>query len=164
MLLRMRKGDYMTFKSTDELKSYLLSKMQPAISTAEEKVYQVIDKILAQWYGEYDPVLYERTRQLLHSLVKSNVTPTANGYEAEVYFDASKLDYSFKYINGQKYPHQGASSEDVMQAAMNGGHGAVGWKIAATTTPIWDKSVGLISAEVYDVIKQALISEGIPVK
>lgn len=154
----------MTFKSTDELKSYLLSKMQPAISTAEEKVYQVIDKILAQWYGEYDPVLYERTRQLLHSLVKSNVTPTSNGYEAEVYFDASKLDYSFKYINGQKYQNQGANGEDVMQAAMNGGHGATGWKIVVTTTPIWDKSIGLISAEVYDVIKQALISEGIPVK
>ncbi len=44
----MTKGDYMTFKSTDGLKSYLLSKMQPAISTTEEKIYQVIDKILAQ--------------------------------------------------------------------------------------------------------------------
>lgn len=154
----------MTFKSTDELKSYLLSKIQLTISATEEKIYQVIDKILTQWYGEYDPVLYERTRQLLHSLVKSNVILTANGYEAEIYFDTSKLDYSFKYINGHKYPHQGASGEDVMQAAMSGGHGASGLKIAATTTPIWDKSIGIINTEVYNTIKQALISEGIPVK
>lgn len=154
----------MTFKSTNELKSYLLSKMQPAISIVEEKIYQVIDKVLAQWYGEYDPVVYERTKQLLHSLVKSDIKSTSNGYEAEVYFDATQLDYSFKYLNGQKYQHQGASGEEVLQAAMNGGHGAVGWKIAATTTPIWDKSIGLISAEVYDFIKQALILEGIPIK
>ncbi len=154
----------MTFSSTKELTSYLLSKMQPAISTVEEEIYQVIDKILAQWYGEYDPVLYERTRQLFHSLVKSELVPTTNGYQAEVYFDASKLDYSFKYLHGQKYPNHGANGEDVIQAAMHGGHGAAGWNIAATTTPIWDKSMEIIHAKIYDRIKQALISEGISIK
>ena len=154
----------MVFKSTDELKLYLLSKMNPAISIVEEKIYQIIDKVLLQWYGEYEPVLYERTRQLLYSLVKSDVISTKNGYKSEVYFDASKLDYSFKYINGQKYMHQGASGEDVLQAAMHGGHGAVGWRIAATTTPVWDKSIGLISKDIYNMLKQALILEGIPVK
>lgn len=141
-----------------------MAKMQASILIAEEKVFQIIDKVLAQWYREYDPVFYERTRQLLHSLVKSDIIPAANGYEAEVYFDASKLDYSFKYLNGKKYPHHGASGEDVLQAAMNGGHGASGWKIASVTTPVWDKSIGLIDEKFYNVIKQALISEGIPVK
>lgn len=154
----------MTFKTTDELESYLLSKMQPAISIVAEKIYHIIDKILAQWYREYNPVLYERTQQLLHSLVKSDVISTGNGYKVEVYFDVSALDYSYKYINGEMYANDGASGEDVMQAAMSGGHGASGWKIAATTTPIWDKSIGIISTEVYDMIKQALISEGIPIK
>ena len=108
--------------------------------------------------------MYHRTQQLLHSLVKSNVIQTDNGYQVEIYFDASALDYSYKIINGIRYPHNGASGDDVMQAAMHGGHGAVGYKIAATTTPIWDESMNILDAELYNMIKQALIAEGIPIR
>ncbi len=154
----------MTFKNPVELESYFLSKIHASTEKVEEEVYRIIDRVLAKWYGEYDPVMYQRTKQLLHSLVKSEVIPTANGFEAEVYFDTGRMNYSFKMLGKKMYPNNGPSGEEVLQAAMQGGHGAAGWNIAATTTPVWSESVGMLDPEVYEMIKQALAANGIPVK
>lgn len=154
----------MVFKNKRDIELYLKERLKNATFDVQQKIYDVIDKVLAKWYGEYDPSMYHRTRQLLHSLVKSEIVATDNGYETRVYFDASSMDYSFKFLRGQMYSHNGASGEEVLDAAMHGSHGATGWKIADTTTPVWDTSMNALKSEFRDMMKAELIANGIPVK
>lgn len=83
----------MVFKSEAELKAFLLPKIKKAVVDVEEKAHRIIDDCLKQFYSEFEPNEYIRTQQLLHSLVRSGVKSTGNGYEAEVYFDAGLLNY-----------------------------------------------------------------------
>jgi len=147
----------MTFKTSSELQSYIVARMQPAVQTAVNKAYEVIDQILKQWYGSYQPHLYDRTYQLFSSLVKVNTYKSGNGYAAEVYFDSSMMDY----ITGKQ-----PSGEQVLNTAMKGGHGVdeKGFKVAAYTIPIWDTSLGQLDPELYALIERELKANGILVR
>ena len=85
------------FKTTGEIQSYIMSRMQPAIQIAQEKVYQIIDRFVKEYYSEFSPEMYERTYQLYRSLVKSKIISSGTGYECVVYFDLDALDYAMKY-------------------------------------------------------------------
>ena len=93
----------MTFNSMEELKNYILSKSQSAVRVAQEEVYGIIHKFVKQYYSEYDPSVYERTYQLLRSLVKTDVISTGNGWEAQIYFDIGALDYTIKTFTKPSY-------------------------------------------------------------
>lgn len=147
----------MTFESIDALKSYILSRMQPAVQKAQEQVYQVIDRFVKEYYAEYSPELYERTYQLYRSLVKSNIVSTGNGYEAHVYFDIGALDYAMKTIGGISVPNKGWSEEETLTAAAHGSHGG---KVGGTA--IWDEPISILSSEAYNILKRMLIDSGIP--
>lgn len=149
----------MVFKNEKQLKDFLLEKCRVAISQAEEKVYRVIDGALKQYYSEFSPDEYIRTQKLLHSLVKSNVKRVGNGYEAEVYFDGSKLNYQTGVIptqHGTGYATWGA--EEVLDTAMHGSHGGYIDGIA-----IWGTSKAVLG-DIYVLIKKELIAQGIPIK
>ena len=103
--------------------------------------------------------MYERTYQLLSSLVESRITSTGNGYRAEIYFDASRLDYSMKLVNGKPIPNRGWSSEKTLNAAMTGSHGGY-----AAGTAIWDESETVLNSDMINILKRSLISAGIPEK
>ncbi|MBO5828705.1 MAG: hypothetical protein J6R59_09670 [Paludibacteraceae bacterium] len=136
-----------------------MEKCRVAISQAEEKVYRVIDGALKQYYSEFSPDEYIRTQKLLHSLVKSNVKRVGNGYEAEVYFDGSKLNYQTGVIptqHGTGYATWGA--EEVLDTAMHGSHGGYIDGIA-----IWGTSKAVLG-DIYVLIKKELIAQGIPIK
>lgn len=145
----------MKFKTASELQSYIVARMQPAVQEAVNKAYEVIDQTLKQWYGSYQPQLYERTYQLFSSLVKVNTYKSGNGYSAEVYFDASSMNYT----TGAQ-----PSGEQVIDAAMSGGHGATGLKVVSTTIPIWSTSMGQLDPELYVLIEKALKASGIPIR
>lgn len=168
----------MTFKSIDELKNYILRKSGSAIAMAQEKVYQVIERFIKQYYAEYTPEVYERTYQLYRSLVKSDVKPTGNGWVAEVYFDLDALDYQIKhftqwpvtsggYMNPFNYAvspdgsfsNPKGSAEKVLSSAAHGYHGG---KFAGTA--IWDEPMIVLWKSKRDLLKKALIDAGIPVK
>lgn len=167
----------MTFDSIEALKSYILSKSQVAIQKAQEQIYQVIDRFVKEYYAEYSPIVYERTYQLYRSLVKSEIIYTGNGWEAQVYFDISMLDYQIKQLHGNPVdggymnPYNGAISPDgtfsnpkgsaelVMESAAHGSHG--GW---AGGTAIWDDPIAILNVEAYNILKRMLISEGIPIR
>lgn len=166
----------MTFESTDAIKQYLLSHMQPAIQKAEEQVYQIINRFVKEYYAEYSPEVYERTYQLYRSLVKSDIVSTGNGFEVQIYFDASQLDYQIKKMTkihttgGFMNPYNHAvsssgifsnpegSAEKTLEAAMHGTHGG-----KAAGTAIWDESISILNKEAYEILKRMLISEGIPI-
>ena len=169
----------MTFNSFGELKNYILSKSQIAIRVAQEEVYGIIYKFVKQYYSEYDPSVYERTYQLLRSLVKTEVVPTDNGWEAQIYFDIGALDYTIKTFTKPEYywdetyhsPFCSATSTDgvfenpkgsgqkVVESAMHGKHGG-----KASGTAIWDESKRILDREAINILKKWLERYGIPLK
>ncbi len=146
----------MTFKNEKQLKDFLLSKCQSALRNTQEKVYKIIDLHIQRFYADYDPVMYDRTYQLMHSLVKSSIVSTGNGYKAEVYFDLGSIGYS----TGAQ-----PSGEQVMGAAAYGGHGAYGLKIVyGGGADIWQTPKDILDAEAIGILVQELRAAGIPIK
>ena len=150
----------MTFKNENELKSFLLNKCQIAVAKAENKIYAIIKEFLIKYYQDYDPILYERTYQLLHSLVKSNIRKTRSGYEAEVYFDIDGL----RYDTGRE-PYM----EQVIKTADEGLHGVKdgrGWlyRSGYSGVDIWNTPSQIIDEEAINILVQELKSAGIPIK
>lgn len=143
-----------TFNTTEALKKEILRRSRNGIEIAQNQVYELIGRFLNQYYNEFTPVQYERTYQLLRSLVKSKVVSTGNGWEAEVYFDVSAL----KYMTGKW------DGDQVFRVAAHGIHpvrrdrgGPVGG------TAIWNDPIMLLDARAIEILKQSLIAAGIPV-
>ena len=167
----------MTFDSVDALKSYILSRSEVAVKLAQERVYQVINRFVKEYYAEFTPEVYERTYQLFRSLVKTGIKQTGNGYVAEVYFDASNLDYKIKHLHshpvegGFMNPYNHVVTPDgtfqnskgdagkVLESAAHGSHGGY-----TSGTALWDDSLKVLNKEAYNMLKKALIDAGIPVK
>ena len=106
----------MVFNNEKQLEKFLLKKCRLALIKAQEKVFRIIKDFLRQYYMDYDPASYERTYQLLQSLVQSRIVSDGKGYRAEVYFDLDSLSYAGGNPSG----------EQVMEAASQGLHGAIG--------------------------------------
>lgn len=146
----------MTFKNEAQLKAFLLAKIQDALVKAQEKVYKIIDMHIQRFYADYDPIMYERTYQLMHSLVKGGIRSTGNGFEIEVYFDLGSIGYS----TGRQ-----PSGEQVMSAAASGGHGASGLRVVYSGgADIWYTPKEILDAEAISILVQELIAAGIPIR
>ena len=146
----------MVFNSIDQLEKHLMQKCKAALIKSQEQVYQIIDRFIKEFYAEFTPEMYERTYQFYRSLVKSKITRVHNGYEAEVYFDLSSLDY----VTGSR-----PSGEQVMGAAEWGRHGAMGLATADFKgTSVWHEPLAILDAQAINILKKMLISEGIPIK
>ena len=145
----------MVFKNEAQLKSFLLKKCQGPLIKAQAKVYKILDLYMQRFYADYDPELYERTYQLLHSLVKSDVRQKGNELIAEVYFDLG-----YKYKTGAN-----PSGEQAMDAAAYGGHGAKDLLIVyGDGEDAWHTPLEILDAEAVEILKNMLIAEGIPIK
>lgn len=153
----------MVFKNEKQLEAFLMNKCRLALMKAQDKVYSIIQNFVRQFYSEYSPELYERTYQLLRSLVQSRIVSDGKGYKAEIYFN----------IDGLKY-NTGAnpSGEQVMAAASQGAHGAIGqangvdlkYISSGAGTGVWDDPIMYLDAEAINILKSMLIAEGIPIK
>ena len=153
----------MIFKNRNELLSFLYDKAYDALKNAQVVVYDIIQDYLQQFYDDYDPVLYDRTEQLLRSLVKGDILPSAKGYVAEVYFDLSSLNY----VTGNQ-----PTGEQVMQAAAQGLHGAIGSDLlyvdprtkGGSGVGVWNDALKALDAEAIRILKDRLIEKGILIK
>ena len=154
----------MVFKNKKQLEDFLLAKCKGAVVQAEEKVHRIIDDCLKQFYGEFSPDEYIRTEQLLHSLVRSGVKTTANGFEAEVYFDVGSLNYQTGHIatqHGTGYATWDA--ETVLRVAMTGDYGGLPHGGYEGGTAIWTESLRRLG-DIFELLKQELIAQGISIK
>jgi hypothetical protein len=165
----------MTFKTSAELKSYILNHSKDAIRMAQEKVYKVINDFLEQYYREFEPEVYVRTYQLLHSLVKTDIKQTHNGWYAEVYFDVNALNYSTRIVpqnrdwssyaspnnTYQKQSWTKKNDEWVLKTALTSSNSHGGY---ASGTPVWNESMNILNREAFNMLKTALIDAGIPVR
>lgn len=120
-----------------------------AIEIAQNKIFDVIDKWLIIYYLEYDPIEYERTRQFLHSLVRSDIQGSGDGWTATVYFDYSALQYK-----------KGWSGAATMQTAAVGSHGG----LPAIGSGVWNAPKKELTPKRKSLLKSALLAAGIPVK
>ena len=163
----------MGFKNDAQLQKFLLSKSKIAIAKAQDKVYQILDKFLQDFYKDYEPGVtvewdgrvkvspyaYQRTEQLLHSLVKTNVVQSKNGLEARVYFDYESLNY----LDGNR-----PTGLQVMEAAAQGFHGAIGddfqYMHGKTGVSIWNDPKEILDVQAVKILKDMLVAEGIPLK
>ena len=149
----------MVFKNKNELLTFLYDKAYDALRNAQTVVYDIIQDFLEQFYADYDPSLYERTEQLLRSLVKGDIRPSAKGYVADVYFDFSSLNY----VTGNQ-----PTGSQVMEAAAQGLHGAIGVDLlyvhGNTGVGIWNDALQVLNAEAIRILKDRLIEQGIPIR
>lgn len=155
----------MTFKNEKELERFILKKSRLALMKAQEQVYKILKDFLYRFYDDYDPE-FPRTYQLLQSLVQSRIVSTGKGYKAEVYFALDKLSYSGGNPSG----------EQVMAAASQGLHGAIGKIPNPVWSPnfqyfdgnvgvdIWNTPIAILDTEAIKILKDMLVSEGIPIK
>ena len=161
----------MEFTSTEQLKKYILQHNEIAIRASQEKVFQIIERVLKQFYDEFEPTMYERTNQLMRSLVKSDVKQVGNQIVAYVYFDIEKLDYSMKYLFGDfrknTYHREDWTKENdkwVLENAMVGTYTHGGYPYATDNTRIWIESMAEIRKKIYDILKTELQLAGIPIE
>lgn len=151
----------MVFKTEAQLKKYVLDKCKVAVAEAQAKAYRIIDVFLNDYYNEFTPEEYIRTHQLLHSLVKSDIKSTGSGFVAEIYFDASRLNYKQGIVplRSGNYGWATWTGEKVLETAMHGSHGG-----RVSGTAIWDKSMAVLNTEAINILKHSLQSNGIPVR
>lgn len=155
----------MVFKNERELERFVLRKCRQALIKSQEEVYKILKDFLRKFYMDYSPS-FNRTYQLLQSLVQSRVVSDGRGYKAEVYFDLDSLSYGYNHPTG----------EEVMKAASQGLHGAIG--IIPDPRPsceyqyfegnmgvsVWDDPVKILDATAIKMLVDMLKAEGIPIK
>lgn len=157
-----------TFKSSEELKSYILKNSGKAVMAAAQDAYEIVDDVIGEFYASNDPKYYKRTGRLMKSLTDPKMVGDCT---AEFHFDASRLDYPkgkteinnpplWKY--GTPYYTGWAEwdGEDVLQAAMVG----PSKRIWTNSVRIWPKSMSVVRSEIYDILKTELRAAGIPIK
>lgn len=156
-----------TFKTTSEMENYIKSKMQVALVKTQDKIHEVIEKYIAQFYGEWSPEYYERTYQLFNSLVRTECVSTGNGYTISVYLDADRMNHSKKFINmeGRIFSgaNQGWDEKTILSTAATGAKSHGGW---VSGTKIWTDPMKneLSKKQMIATLKKMLIEAGLPVK
>lgn len=155
----------MVFKNKTQLENYLLIKCRSAVIGVERQVYDAIDRCLKQFYAQFTPEEYIRTEQLLHSLVKTDVKKVGNSYVAEVYFDESSLNYVTGYVQTQsgRTGYAAWDTETILDVTMTGSYSGLPHGGYASGTPIWTKSMAMLG-DIYKLLKQELITLGVPIK
>lgn len=165
----------------DEVEKYVMEQAKDALWWMQWEVYEIIQKFLNKYYSEFQPEFYERTYQLLQSLVRTDLKKYGNGYIAEVYFDLTQLDYSMKKFEYWRNPNglyynpfnpsstsddgwfrnKNHSEEKTLTSAMVGSmpHGG-----KAGGTAIWIESLKEIHKNFIPLFKKYLKQNGIPIK
>lgn len=153
-----------TFDSTAALKAEILNRSEKAVASAKQRVYEKIDEFLHGYYSDYTPEEYIRTKQLLRSLVQTKVKSIGNGWEAEVYFDASKLNYKKGVMPLQHTPEHGRygwatwGADEVLSTALHGSHGGY-----VRTAPIYGRSLNFLNSHAINILVDSLHAAGVPV-
>jgi hypothetical protein len=161
----------MKFKSEAQLKSFLMQKCRAAVAGTEQKVHNIIDKCLQQYYDQFEPEEYIRMYQLLHSLVKGKVEKVGNGYRAKVYFDVDSIHYQNGYVEIKstettgRYGYANWDTDTILNVVMTGSYSGLPHGGYAKGTAIWSKSQAMIQTlgGIYKMLERELAMIGVPI-
>lgn len=115
-------------KNMDELAKALQPVMLGMVDELAERVYEVLNYFLQEYYNSYDPKSYRRQFDFLRSAVKIKPKVTGNKIVASVYIDTDAMD---NYYN--------ATGEQVASWANQGLHG--GLDVGNNTSHVWDDTM-----------------------
>lgn len=164
----------MTFRSISEFETAINNSLATATTLMEEKIKSVVEAYIQQFYSEWTPgetvnngnkfvnnYGYQRTFQLIKSLITTSVKKTGNGFEAEVYLDFDKMNHDMNFVNGRwiKHNHWDENTIGSVAASSDDSHG--GWK---SGTKIWDDPMKVLNRRKRSILKKMLRDAGIPVK
>ena len=156
----------MAIKSQKDLENLLLPKMMKAIVNAREKSFEMVKQRADDFYGDYTPIPedhggYHRTYQLNNQsnenfIQRQPVEPHGKGYVTSVGLEVDALSYATG-----KPP----SGEQVVSAAVEGKHGALGdglyYVPGRTGVKLWDESM---QPKGMEFLIEELKAQGIPIK
>ena len=171
----------LTFNTINEIKEYIIKQSKKALEDERDRIFNILNDFLHQYYTEFTPEYYERTYQLLQSCVRTEVVQNGdNGWKARVYFDWKNLDYSIKYFTDERwkiedgyinpFSYSGMTSHNgsfpnngdaykVVESAMHGSHGGY-----IDGTAIWDEGIEKIKQNFRSELKTILRKNGIPIR
>ena len=116
--------------------------MRDMVDSLADKVYKTLNYFLQQYYSSYNPVVYERSKDLLYSAVKVDAKIVGDIVEARVYIDYEALD-----------DYTDATGYQVVSWANQGLHG--GMKLGKRTPEIWDDTIDA-TVNSGELIKEAV--------
>lgn len=148
-------------RSVSDLTKILESRIQQALKTTQQEIFEVIQQHITDYYKEpvfrngtsAIPMLYDRTYKLLNSLIKTDIIKSDGTISCSVEINPNYLNY--KYMGG-------ASGLDVMLSAEQAFHG---WSIEGDMR-IWSDSLAELGLKpgILFIMKNNLKKCGVPVK
>ena len=82
-----------------ELNKALQPVLLKMVDQLADRVYETLNYFLLDYYKGYDPLSYQRTKDLLYSAVKVDAKPYKGGVKASVYIDYDSLN-SYSGVTG----------------------------------------------------------------
>ena len=112
----------------NQLQAALMPTMVKMVDELAERVYEILNYFLQEYYNSYNPKSYKRQFDFLRSAVKVKPKVTGNKVVASVYIDTDAMD---DYYN--------ATGEQVATWANQGLHG--GLDVGSNTPHVWDDTM-----------------------
>ena len=114
--------------SMKQLQKALMPTMANMTGVLAERVYEILNYFLQEYYNSYSPVYYRRQYDFLRSAIKVEPKVKGNKVIASVYIDTDHLDNYYD-----------ATGEEVASWANQGLHGGT---VEGNNTPhVWDDTV-----------------------
>lgn len=148
-----------TFTSTAAINSYVKKMLKPALVSTKLHVLKIIENSMKDFYFEYTPIEYERTHQLLSSMVDNGIVIGGSGGSFEIYFDSSRMSHPRPAIGYSGEEHEVEwSEEEILSNSFTSGlpHGGIGGN------PIWPNILDGIQ-DIPEILKSSLIAAGVPI-
>jgi hypothetical protein len=141
-----------TIKNMKDLEKALQPVLLGMADELAERVYEVLNYFLQEYYNSYDPKSYRRQYDFLRSAVKIKAKMSGNKAVASVFIDT---DYMDSYYNATGY--------QVAAWANQGTHG--GLNTGSSTPHVWDDTLNetVNNGELLKLAVEYLESKGIPV-
>lgn len=152
-----------SFKNLSDFKEYIVEKTTNVVSDVQDRVGEDFHKSISDFYKEYTPIMYVRTKQLYNTVYFGDIHKHRNGAWTWVEFNPDELDYStriipnklhgtnassdnFWYDDGYRRPWTHEDDIWVFETAMEGvrphGDYAVG-------TPIWFNAYANVDYKIH---------------
>lgn len=153
----------------DEIKKELKSGVKKAAEDTKRQVLELARASINEFYTDYNPSIYNRTNQLINTIVDNGIKVRNIGAGFEIYFDSGMMGHpNPAYGKDHRWHKAEWSEEDILDNSFSGGAPHGGYPYATVNEPIWGKieqgvgsQVGLNDLDI--VIYLALQKAGIPV-